>query len=390
VDDDRIKLVSYIPHGAVPDIRGFAPSIVAYNLTRHLKLVRAVTICTRERFEADYEVDPEIGDIYRIEEGRIYRRLFRKITKLDPWPLHMRAAKITARVMPDVFHAHQLEFPVNDFLRRLRRTVPVLVHAHVAVNAFSAERGMADQYVAVSEYVREELIKRNYPSDKVTVIRNGVDIALFAPAAEHEKELLKKAMGIPAHSTVLSFVGRLQEVKGFHTFLEAAKILLPKHEDLHVLVVGPEPYDAPREKSYIHRNDMRADLASRFEKRYREFPRLSHKNLSAIYKITDISYLPSLSEPQGMTMIESMASGCITVSSNIGGIRESISHGSTGLLVNEPDNIGEGVQLIEDIMNNMEGYKPVKTSARRHIADNFDWKIAASRLEELYLRLCNA
>ena len=50
INRENIKLVSYVPHGPVPDIRGFAPSIVAFNLMKHFRQTSPVTICSRETF----------------------------------------------------------------------------------------------------------------------------------------------------------------------------------------------------------------------------------------------------------------------------------------------------------------------------------------------------
>ena len=389
INRNNIKMVSYIPHGAVPDIRGFAPSIVAYNLMKNFKQISAVTICNREMYRKDYEVDSEIGPVYRIREGRIYGRLFRKITKLDPYPLHARAAKIVNTISPDIFHAHQLEFPVDDFLRRLDKRIPLVIHAHVTDRKFSPKRGDADRYITVSKYVKDELAENGYPEDIIEVIHNGVDSALFKPAQAMEKVSIKRSLCIPEEAFVVSFIGRMQEVKGFHIFLQAAETLLSKYPRIYVLAAGPEPDAAKRERSYGSRMDARMRLRAGYEDRYREFSGLPHSELANIYKITDVSFLPSFSEPQGMVMIESMASGCITVSSNVGGIKESIADGKTGFLLDDPNNVDKGVQLIEELVEHSEKYENIKRSAREFVVNNFDWTISAGKLEKLCLTVIN-
>ncbi|MBF0557741.1 MAG: glycosyltransferase family 4 protein [Nitrospirae bacterium] len=387
--NNGLSIVSYVPHGSVPDTRGFAPSLVAYNLMRNFSRISSITICGLEAATEAYEVNPEIGPIYRIGEGKIYRRLFRKITKLDPYPLHARAANIVRKISPDIFHAHQLEFPVNDFLRRLGRRIPVVVHAHVIDRTFSLKNGSADLYVAVSEYVRDELADKGYPEDIIDVVRNGVETNLFRPALPNEKPDIQKHLNIPADAFVISFVGRMQEAKGFHIFLGAAEILLSKYPGLYVLAAGPEPDDARRDKSYGTSCNTRMKLRTKYGKRYREFPSLPHNELAELFKATDVALLPSFADAQGMVMIESMSSGCITVSSNLGGIKESISHGSTGFLLNKPDNIEESVHLIEEIIDHPGRYESIKGKARQFIVDNFDWKISASKMEKLYFGLFN-
>jgi UDP-N-acetylglucosamine:(glucosyl)LPS alpha-1,2-N-acetylglucosaminyltransferase len=389
VRKNSLKLVSYVPHGAVPDLRGFAPSIAAYNLVKNFEQLSAVTICNRERYKKCYEVDPEIGPIYRIKNGRLYRRLFRKITRFDPYPLHARAAKIVDRISPDIFHAHQVEFPVDDFLKKITGKIPVIVHAHVTNRTFSCKRGIADRYIAVSNYVKERLAQQGYPENRIAVIHNGVDVALFKPAQGMEKVSIKRSLRIPEETFVVSFIGRMQEVKGFHIFLQAAETLLSKYPRIYVLAAGPEPDDAKKERSYSLRMDLRMRLCGSYGDRYREFLSLPHSELSNIYKITDVSLLPSLSEPQGMAMIESMASGCITVSSNVGGIRESIANGTTGFLLDDPNNVDEGLQLVEELVQHSQKYEIIKRNAREFAVNNFDWTISAGKLEKLCLAVIN-
>src|SRR5208337_2134003 len=386
---NSLKLVSYIPDGAVPDIRGFAPSIAAYNLTKNFKQISVVTICNQETYKENYEVDPEIGRIYRIKEGRIYKRLFKKITRLDPYPLHTRVAKIVDKILPDIFHAHQVEFPVGDFIKKITRPIPVIVHAHVTNRTFSYKSGVADRYIAVSNYVKEQLAQKGYPEDRIAVIHNGVDCTLFKPAQVLEKISIKRSLRIPEEAFVVSFIGRMQEVKGFHIFLQAAETLLSKYPRIYVLAAGPEPDPAQRERSYSSRMEARMRLRAGYEERYREFSSLPHSELSNIYKITDVSFLPSFSEPQGLVMIESMASGCITVSSNVGGIRESISNGTTGFLLDDPNNADEAVQLIEELVQHSEKYENIKRNAREFAVNNFDWMTSAGKLEKLCLAVIN-
>ncbi|MGO9378064.1 MAG: glycosyltransferase family 4 protein [Dissulfurispiraceae bacterium] len=385
--DDRIKLVSYLPHGLIPDIRGFAPAIVAYNLTKYLNSVSVFTICNRESCVENYEINGEIGPITRIGEGRIYRRLFRKISRLDPYPLHRRAAAIVNRISPDIFHAHQLEFPINDFLKRLKKKIPIVVHAHVTNRKFSPERGCADLYVAVSSYVRGRLIEQGYPEERIEVVYNGVDTGLFQPVSVDKKTAIRKGWNIPEDACVVSFVGRMQEVKGFHIFLQTVEILLNKYHNLYVIVVGSKQHDEKREKSYDLRTRVRKRLLSGYEKRYIEFPPMPHSDLSNVFKAADISFQPSQIETQGMAVIEAMASGCISISTNVGGIKESISHGETGFLLDNPDDIDGATQLIGDIIEYASKYDYIRDNARRFILQNFDWKISATKTEDLYFKL---
>ena len=380
-----MRVAIYVPHGAIPDKRGFAPAIVAWNHARRLKAATPLIISAREHYPSAYEIVDGIP-VYRIGEGRLYRRVFRKMTRLDPYPLHRRAAKLMNRESTDLFHAHQLEFPVADFLGALGRKIPVIVHAHVTAGRFDEKRGTADRYLAVSRHVRDRLVaEKNFPPARVEVLPNGVDTQLFSPPQTGERENLRRAWQVPPDAVVVAFVGRMQEVKGFHVFLKAVERALEKYKSLYVIAVGPEPEDSKRETTYSLRREIRQKL--RAGGAYVEHPAVPHAQLARILKMTDIVLVPSLNEPQGMVMLESMACGCITVSSNREGIKESVEHGKTGFLLDHPDNPDEALAQLEDVIGRLDSLGNLRHAAREAAVTRFDWNTVTARLEKIYLDL---
>ena len=378
-----MKAAIYVPHGAIPDKRGFAPAIVAWNHARRLKTVSPVIVSAREDCPRAHEIVDGIP-VYRIGEGRLYRRVFRKLTRIDPYPLHRRAAKLMRREVPDLLHAHQLEFPVADFRNALGRKIPVIVHAHVTAARFEEQRGIADRYLAVSRHVRDRLVaEKNFPPEKVEVLPNGVDTQMFAPPPAGERETLRRSRRVPPEAVVVAFVGRMQEVKGFHVFLKTVERALRNFKSLYVIAVGPEPEDSYREATYEMRREIRRRL--RAGGAYMEYPAVPHAQLAEILKMTDIVLVPSLSEPQGMVMLESMACGCVTISSNREGIKESVEHGRTGFLLDRPENSDEVLAQLEDAIQRLGSLGPLRHAAREAAESRFDWSVVTARLEKIYL-----
>jgi hypothetical protein len=78
-----MKVIQYVPHGAVPDIRGFAPAIIGQNLAKHMKFAKPYIISNFEHYKSDYE-HSRFGDVYRIGESAVYRALFKKNDKARP------------------------------------------------------------------------------------------------------------------------------------------------------------------------------------------------------------------------------------------------------------------------------------------------------------------
>jgi len=340
-------------------------------------------ISAREDYSSAYEIVDGVS-IHRIGEGRLYRRLFRKATRLDPYPLHRRAAKIVNRESADLFHAYQLEFPVADFLKSLQRCIPVIVHAEVTAGRFDEARGVADRYLAASHHIKQKLVtEKNFPPERVEVLPNGVDTELFAPAGEEEKKKLRVAWHVPPEAVVVAFVGRKQEIKGFHVFLQTIERVLEKHKSLYVIAVGPEPEDSKRETTYGLRRDIGKKLQASGV--YFDYPAVPHTELAKIFKMTDILLAPSLSEPQGMVMLESMACGCVTISSNREGIKESVEHGRTGFLLDQPENPDEALAQLEDVIQRLGSLGALRQAAREVAVTRFDWNAVTAQLEKIYL-----
>jgi UDP-N-acetylglucosamine:(glucosyl)LPS alpha-1,2-N-acetylglucosaminyltransferase len=379
---EKERVAIFIPHGGVPSKRGFAPAIVANEQAQRLKSVSPILICNHENGGKIFQ---QVGNLpcHHIELSQAYIRIFRKITKLDPWPLHARLAKLLHRVSPNLLHVHQLEFPVNDFLECYGGEIPIVLHAHVTTQLPKA--GLANAYLAVSDFVKNRLIQKGFPSERVHVVRNGVDVSAFIPLSASNKSILKAHLGVPDNAKILIFFGRKQEVKGFDIFLRVAEKVLQTCPNYWVLAIGAEPEDARKESSYSLCANLRTTL--KLTKRYWDLSSMPHEALISYLQISDIALLPSRAEPQGMAMLEAMASGCLVISSNVGGISESIETGRTGFLLDELSDIDGIVKKILDLFDSEKICSTIIDSAREKVERNFSWEASTTSLESVYSRI---
>lgn len=379
------SIVTYIPHGGFPDKRGFGPSIVAQELINKLPEFDHRVIAEKESLEdPSHEISGKIT-IDRISEGKIYRRLFKKWSRLDPYPLWRRAADIISKHPASLVHAHQLEFPVTDFRKRLAEKIPILVHAHVTTQRFSPARGEADRYIAASTHIARTLAEKGYPQDRIAVVRNGVDTDLFRPASPHQRELLRERNGIAANSKIVIFFGRKQEVKGYDVFLRAAERLISERANVHILAIGPEPPSAKRESCHASNHAIMLELAS--TGRFSSLPAVKHAALRDYIQSADIAVLPSREEPQGMAMIEAMACGIPVISSRVGGILESIEDGTNGYLLDDPEDAATLYALTERLLSDTALRDAIGKAARAKAVDTFDWSYSAQKIQDVYLEL---
>ncbi|MDO9713097.1 glycosyltransferase family 4 protein [Paracraurococcus lichenis] len=189
----------------------------------------------------------------------------------------------------------------------------------------------ADALVAVSADLARGLVALGAPEAKVTVLRNGVDLELFRPAAD--RAALRAELGLAG--PMLLSVGLLIERKRHHLTIEALRDL-PGHT---LLIAGEGP-----ERPALQALAERLGLADRV----RLLGAVPHARLPALYAAADVMVLASSREGWANVLLESMACGTPVVATPAWGMREAVSAPAAGLVLEEatPAAIAEGVRRL--------------------------------------------
>jgi glycosyltransferase involved in cell wall biosynthesis len=127
---------------------------------------------------------------------------------------------------------------------------------------------------------------------------------------------------------------------------------------------------------------------------------LDKKEVIQLYSHADVFCCPSIYEPFGIINIEAMACETAVVASAVGGIKEVVVHGETGILVpleqqNEapfepidPDKFAKDLANgINKLVNNKELTETMAKNGRKRVEDFFDWTAIAKQVEGLYKSL---
>jgi glycosyltransferase involved in cell wall biosynthesis len=169
--------------------------------------------------------------------------------------------------------------------------------------------------IAVSGGLRDRLIELGAPAEKVTVLRNGVDLARFRPA---DRAAARAAFGLDG-PTLVSVGGLIARKR--HDLTIAALALLP---EWRLLIAGEGP----------ERERLRALAASCAPGgRVRFLGPLPHAELAPLYTAADISVLASEREGWANVLLESMACGTPVVASRIPGNPEVVAAPAAGRIV---------------------------------------------------------
>jgi len=165
----------------------------------------------------------------------------------------------------------------------------------------------------------------------VHVVPLGVEHAFFSPGYPPQA---RRALGLDEKSTLLLFVGRLQELKGADLALETLIELRHRGRNASLAIIGgPSGPDGRATLSQLHQNVIEAGVINEV---CFVAPQ-AHRRLSSWMRAADVTLVPSRAESFGLVALESSACGTPVVASDVGGLTTLVDDGVTGYLVAERD-----------------------------------------------------
>lgn len=221
-----------------------------------------------------------------------------------------------------------------------------------------AYRGVPVQ--AVSESTADDLVARGLRREQVQVIHNGVDVQFFSPDA---------GVARTAEPSFL-YLGRIKRYKRVDVAVEAVARLAHQGVPARLVIAGRGD-DEPRLRALVDRLGIGQRVTFEgfvSEARKRELLRRSWATV-----------LPSPKEGWGITNVEAAACGTPAVASDAPGLRESVVHGRTGLLVPHGD-MGALATALGSLARDRARVEALGRAARE-FALGFTWERAADLTE---------
>jgi glycosyltransferase involved in cell wall biosynthesis len=180
----------------------------------------------------------------------------------------------------------------------------------------------------------------------------------------------------------LLFAGRIVELKGAHTVIEALPSVIRALPELHVkLTVLGERQDqeyVKRLKELIQKLDLSANVELR--------PPVSELELFKLFQMHDLYLFPSLYEPFSLTLIHALHSGIPTISSNAGGNKEIVHHGETGLLFRAGNALELSNAVVKLIRN--PGVRGAISHSARKVARDYTFERMVKQIEGYLGSVC--
>jgi glycogen(starch) synthase len=322
-----------------------------------------------------------------------------ELTEFIAWVEHMNTDMLAAgvdlgdRFDFDVVHCHDwLVAVAGDHLAK-RFAVPLVVtiHAtefgrhqgwvdtHPQSHIHSIERWItnrAERVIACSAYMRDHICDVfGIEEEQVTVIPNGIDPADLQPWDEGQMLELRRNFAEPDEKLVL-LVGRLVYEKGFQIALAAMPKVIREIGNVRFLVAG----------SGTHEQELRAQATELGLDGHGAFMGwIGDDVLHTLYRIADLTVVPSIYEPFGLVALEAMASGCPCLVADTGGLREVVPHDEVGLRFRsrDPESLAE---VAVRVLSDDELGRRLVAEASEHVR-SFDWADVADQTQAVYARL---
>jgi glycosyltransferase involved in cell wall biosynthesis len=223
----------------------------------------------------------------------------------------------------------------------------------------------ASKVVANSSAAQAMLRSEGLAPTSIAVIPNGVHVDSFPPRRA------ERPRGGPP--TVIT-VANLRPEKNHETLIAAAAVLAPRFPGLRLRIVGTGP----------RREALQALVASRGLHHHVEF--LGHReDVPALLADADVFVLPSRSEAFPNSAIEAMAAGLPVVATAVGGLRELIDDGRTGLLVPRPDDAGALAGAVERVLADDALAARLGAAARAEARERYSFDRMVGAFEDLYV-----
>ena len=251
---------------------------------------------------------------------------------------------------------------------------------------------MADAIIAVSGATKHDIERLfDVDPDRVHVIHNGIDLAQYRKVGS--TEALKRYSIDPAKPFLL-FVGRITRQKGFQHLVRAIRFM---DRDFQIVLCAAAP-DTPQ---------LAEEMRIAVERAQARRPGIIWINemvdqqaTCELYSHAAVFICPSIYEPFGIINLEAMACETAVVASAVGGIKEVVVDGKTGLLVPlqqmsespfeaiDPEKFARDLaERVNELMRDRQLRERFGKAGRRRVEENFSWAAIAEKTKKLYATL---
>ncbi len=316
--------------------------------------------------------------------------------------LEKRLDEIIPIIKPDIIHAHspalngraavnmgnKYKIPVVYEIRAFWEDAAV-DHGttHQGSYRYRLTRSMETRVVKEASAVtticaglKNDLIDRGIPPEKITIIPNAVDITKFSVGRLPDNDLSQQ-LGLKG-KVVIGFIGSFYAYEGLPLLVQAIEQLNEDRLDVALLLVGGGPQEKMLKTMVSERGLGQQVIFT---------GRVPHNDVQRYYDMVDIFVYPRLSMRltnlvTPLKPLEAMAMGHIVLASDVGGHKELIVDGDNGMLFPAGD-ADALAGKITDLINDRNCWDGFRNSGRKYVEEVRNWKNSVSNYSQIYKKL---
>ena len=314
-----------------------------------------------------------------------------EVRLIDQWgkicvPAFVKLFKLLKNERPDIVHTYLFTASLYGRIVAKLIGIPVVIVSERSTDNWKKssyiwmDRILAkvtDRILVNAQTIKESLVKREkIPDKKIQIIYNGLDLNKF-DSGRGNKDQIRENLGVLNGNLVIGIIGRLSKEKDHLTFLNAAKQIISTTPRVNFIIVG----DGHLRKEL---EDISINLGIKDSVIFMG----NTSNVSDVLIATDILVSASLYEGCSNAILEAMATGLPVVATKVGGNKEIVTDGITGILITpqDPDALAEAVL---SLLKNAELMKSMGKKGRERIEADFILSKMVKNTEEVYETLIN-
>lgn len=236
-------------------------------------------------------------------------------------------------------------------------------------------------HILATTNTEKQVIKENVPgSSPISVIPIGVDEAFRVRGSRHH---IRKKFGY--EDPLFVFAGRLEATKGIFTLLKAFKLLTEKSGNRYtpvLVIAGGEPDAIDRESGLPKDPELRKAVQG-IEQYVRFVGPQNQEQLALLFNSATATIVPSFYESFGMVAAEAQACGSPVIASKVGGLKNVVEDGVSGLLIESQNEIDLAIAM-EVLSVNALLVERLSRQAVRIARKDFNWHSISKRINTLY------
>ena len=324
-----------------------------------------------------------LSDVIRKEGGNTYC-----YGRKEGWDFSLikKFASLISEKKVDIIHAHQYTpyfySVLAAFFSSRKPAVIFTEHGRHQPDKVRPKRVVfnkifqyfTSRFTGVAKFSKDSLVEfEKISSSKIDVIYNGIDLKNFP---EHfSKPEIRKKLGFKIDDKLIGIIARLDPIKDHKSLISAFSLIKDKINNCKLLIIGDGPMreeleqqtDALNLKNNIVFLGMRTDVPD-------------------LLMVLDVFVLPSVMEATSVTLLEAMSASLPVIATNVGGNKEIVIDGTTGILV-EPQTPEQIADAIEKILTDTAFAAKMGLAGRKRVEQYFTFDKMIEQYKNLYLEI---